>query len=339
MMTDPVFSEALRETVFAILEQPTAPFHEDAVAAEITRLLADCPHVTLEQDSFGNLVARYQRGEAPIRFAFAAHMDHPAWVRNEKDEWEFLGGVPEELRTFPRRNEGDFAVWDLPPPMEESGRIDAPACDDLIGCAAIVAMFRELERREVEGACAALFTRAEEVAFIGAMELAESGLIPHDWQILSIEASPIRPPAVMGEGVIVRVGDRGTIFSPRVTAALAATAAAAQIPHQRCLMSGGVCEGTAYTLAGYECGALCVALGNYHNIGPDQRIAPEFVAWRDVRALAALCATLVQSPAEPVSLAARISENRARHQRFHRPLFVRREEGLPLPVRQADVKA
>ena len=36
---------------------------------------------------------------------------------------------------------------------------------------------------------------------------------------------------------------------------------------QRCLMSGGTCEATAYQLYGYETGGLCIALGNYHNRG------------------------------------------------------------------------
>ena len=42
-------------------------------------------------------------------------------------------------------------------------------------------------------------------------------------------------------------------------------------------MSGGTCEATAYQLYGYRTAALCVALGNYHNCGPDLTIAPEFV--------------------------------------------------------------
>src|SRR2546430_5618973 len=76
-----------------ILAQPTAPFHEDAVRTEIRALLSDCPHVRLEEDAFGNLLALYRRGKAAPRFAFAAHMDHPGYVGRE-----FLGGVPESYR-------------------------------------------------------------------------------------------------------------------------------------------------------------------------------------------------------------------------------------------------
>ena len=81
----------LLEIVRSILGQPTAPFHEDAVRAELRQQLAQCPHVTLEIDDYQNLIARYSHGDAPARYAFAAHMDHPGFV-----DGKFLGGVPKE---------------------------------------------------------------------------------------------------------------------------------------------------------------------------------------------------------------------------------------------------
>src|SRR5215213_993443 len=73
----------------AIVSQPTAPFHEDAVRAEIARQLTPCKSIHLGEDRFGNLIARYQRGKKSPTLAFAAHMDHPGYVGRE-----FLGGVP-----------------------------------------------------------------------------------------------------------------------------------------------------------------------------------------------------------------------------------------------------
>src|SRR5712675_297613 len=110
-----------------ILAQPTAPFHEDAVRAEIRALLSDCRHVTLIEDGFGNLLALYQRGKASPRFAFAAHMDHPAYVGRE-----FLGGVPESYRRKKpaTRKFGAFRMWDLPACEGRAGRIYSRACDD-----------------------------------------------------------------------------------------------------------------------------------------------------------------------------------------------------------------
>src|SRR5215210_1516320 len=120
----------------AILEQPTAPFHEEAVAAEVLRQLAKCPHVKVRRDKFGNLIASYRRGKhAKPRYAFAAHMDHPGWVGSE-----FLGGVPKELLpTGKRKSFGEFAMWDFPAcDLRRDGRLYSRACDDLIGCAVIV---------------------------------------------------------------------------------------------------------------------------------------------------------------------------------------------------------
>jgi endoglucanase len=288
----------LLPTVRALLAQPTAPFHEAAVRAEILRLLAACPHVCVEQDDFGNVLAHYRRGPELARCAFAAHMDHPGFVAGE-----FLGGVSEEYRAThpPVRDFGAFAMWDLPECEEREGRIHSRACDDLIGCAAIVAMFQELEASAAECACYGVFTRAEEVGFIGAIQLARSGLLPRDVTIVSLETSSERAPGAgkMGEGVIVRVGDRTSLFDPDETATLWQIAQDAKIPAQRCLMSGGTCEATAYQLYGYRCAALCVALGNYHNCGPDTRIASEFVAVADVEALAQLCVAAARAGDPP----------------------------------------
>jgi endoglucanase len=46
---------------------------------------------------------------------------------------------------------------------------------------------------------------------------------------------------------------------------------------QRALMAGGTCEATAFQEFGYQTGAVCIALGNYHNCAPNNKIAAEFV--------------------------------------------------------------
>jgi len=280
-------TDSLLALIRSVLAQPTAPFHEDAVRGEILMQLAQCPHVSVSRDPFGNVVARYQRGPAQPRYAFAAHMDHPGYVGEE-----FLGGVPEEYRAKkpPTRDFGAFAMWDLPACEVEDGRIYSRACDDLINCATILALFHELERTQAEASVMGLFSRAEEVGFVGAIYLAKSGEVPHDVTIVSLECSSERSPGAgkMGEGVIVRVGDKTSIFSDAETRALTTLATENKIPYQRCLMSGGTCEATAYQLYGYRAAALCVALGNYHNCGPDTKIEPEFVAMNDVEGMISL---------------------------------------------------
>jgi endoglucanase len=50
---------------------------------------------------------------------------------------------------------------------------------------------------------------------------------------------------------------------------------------QRALMYGGTCEATAYQEFGYQTAAVCVALGNYHNCAPQNKIAAEYVSLAD----------------------------------------------------------
>jgi endoglucanase len=192
-------------------------------------------------------------------------------------------------------------MWDLPACELRDGRVHSRACDDLVGCAAILATFRELERTGVEASVYGLFTRAEEVGFVGAIRLAQAALVPREVTMVSLETSSEKAPGCkMGEGVIVRVGDRTSIFDPTVTATFVELAKRTEIPAQRCLMSGGTCEATAFQLYGYRSGALCVALGNYHNCGPDQRIEAEFVSLSDVQALVRLCVEIARN-SEPLS--------------------------------------
>ncbi len=299
-----------------ILSEPTAPFHEEAVRAKIRELLDGCPGITLSEDPFGNLIALYQGGGKKPEFAFAAHMDHPAYVGRE-----FLGGVPKSYRKLkpPTEKFGPFRMWALPPFQVRNGRIYSRACDDLIGCACIVAMLRELSKKRAKCAAYGLFTRAEEVGFVGAIQLAKRGIIPDETTIISLETSSRKGgPVKMGEGVIVRVGDRTSVFDSAGTARILDAAKSAKIPHQRALMQGGTCEATAYALYNYRTAAMCVALGNYHNCGPSDRIAPEFVNVDDSVAMADLCIALSRSkPADPLAALRRRLEKRMKEYRKH----------------------
>ena len=129
------------EIAEAIMTHPTAPFHEDAVRSDVERRLAELPHVSVERDGFGNLIARYQRGGVSPRLAFVAHMDHPGYVGEQ-----FLGGVPDVyLRKNPAtRSFGPFSMWDLPAFDVRDGVLYSRACDDLVSVAAMVAMLGEL---------------------------------------------------------------------------------------------------------------------------------------------------------------------------------------------------
>lgn len=185
-------------------------------------------------------------------------------------------------------------MWDLDPFSVRARLIHSRACDDLLGCAEILCLFRELEAQKANAHCFGLFTRAEEVGFVGAIKLAQARILPTDVTILSLETSTPRGTAEIGKGPIVRVGDKVSSFDGQATARLLSAAADEEIPVQRCLLDGGTCEATAYQLYGYTCAAASLALGNYHNVTPEGKIAEEFVAIDDFVGMVRLCVALVR---------------------------------------------
>lgn len=286
-----------------LLKQPTAPFHEYHVRAEIEALLKKCPHVKLKRDRFGNLLATYKNGKAKSKptWVLAAHMDHPGFVKpagsTKRDEWEFLGGVPQEcveagVKRGLRKAKGRIATWDFPVKVTNS-RIEATACDDLIGCAAIVMTFLELARLNIQTTVHAAFTRAEEVGWLGAWQLAQKWPFGKDSVFLSLETSRPVNGAVMGGGPVIRVGDRVSIFDSEAVAVLMTTAKEQGIRVQRCLLDAGACEATAVQAAGIRSAGISISLGNYHNLNDARQIAPEYVMMDDLKSLIALMKALV----------------------------------------------
>jgi hypothetical protein len=78
-----------------LLKQPTAPFHEYHVRAEIEALLKGCPHVKLKRDKFGNLLATYKNGKSKSKptWVLGAHMDHPALSSNRPAARSVMSGI------------------------------------------------------------------------------------------------------------------------------------------------------------------------------------------------------------------------------------------------------
>lgn len=182
---------------------------------------------------------------------------------------------------------GDFGSWDLVPYALKDGVVSSKSIDDLGGCAVAASVVDAAARARLPVTVMALFTRGEEAGFIGALGAVRSGLIPRRARIVNVEASSCRVPGVAaGAGPIVRTGDRMMTFDPGITLAL--TQAAERISSQdrefrfqRALMTGGACEATAFTLAGYRCGAMALPLVNYHNMSPRGRIAAERIHLAD----------------------------------------------------------
>jgi endoglucanase len=151
-----------------------------------------------------------------------------------------------------------------------------------------------------------LLTRAEEVGFAGAIAACGSGLIPHDALLINLENSKSDPTdSPIGGGPIVRVGDRQSTFDPDATYRLGRLAQhladqpspQGQTPFafQRKLMPGGICEASAFVAWGYRAGALCLPLGNYHNMDETTgRIAAEHIALADFDRLVTLLTALAR---------------------------------------------
>ena len=175
------------------------------------------------------------------------------------------------------------------------------ACDDLGGAAACLEMLRRLGRRPPKSPVAVLLTRAEEEGFIGCIAACEHRtLLRKSDRVIAIECSSEQPAAPQGGGVIIRVGDRASIFNSALTYFLGQQAEELKridrnFRYQRALMPGGVCEATVYDVYGYTAASLCVALGNYHNMDVNRgKIAPEFIDAADWRNMVKLFVRLVE---------------------------------------------
>ena len=85
---------------------------------------------------------------------------------------------------------------------------------------------------------------------------------------------------------MIRVGDAVSSFDPEGEALLLVARNTLQSrisgrPVQRQLMSGGTCEATGFGKRGYRTTGVALPLGNYHNQGPDDTIAAEYISARD----------------------------------------------------------
>lgn len=278
---------------------PTASGLEGQVAAWVETWVGRRDDLKLARDSGGNLFVT-QKGRKKHAPVFAvAHMDHPAFVITDEDgSFEFRGGVDEAYFADARidvvsRLDGptgrvtsydpgsrtgtahflsnvqpdDIAMWRFANRRQKQGLFRAPACDDLAGAAAALAALDKARQDPELRHYGVMLTRAEEVGLIGAIHAAKHQTIPENARLLSIETSRELPNARIGDGPIIRIGDRSTVFDREMSNRISRAVAAAGIRHQRKLMDGGGCEATAFGVYGYEATGLCLALGNWHNRG------------------------------------------------------------------------
>ena len=180
------------------------------------------------------------------------------------------------------------AVFDLPDFELADGVITMRAVDDLAGCASIIAALERVVRAGEDADVYAVFTRAEEAGLYGARLAAESGALPEDTLVVSVESSSVIPGVAQGDGPIIRTGDRASTFDDEAEQVLvvAAEALGDGFAVQRQLMTGGTCEATAFGRFGYRVTGLAFPLGNYHNAttsipDPDGGVGAEYIRLSD----------------------------------------------------------
>jgi endoglucanase len=250
---------------------------------------------TLLADFRGGVMAEYVRG-AKVRF-----FDGERNIRGVVTTTEQRGKSPVPHRTTVRVDApvapGSIGMFDLPPARVRGHKFHARVCDDLAGLAAALTALDELHRARPHprASVALLVTRAEEVGFIGAVAAAkDASLLRKSDLVISIECSSVQPVAPQGNGVILRVGDRTSVFNSGLMYFLNERARELakrdkSFAFQRALMPGGSCEGTVFDAWGYPTGGVCLPLVNYHNMDrATKRLAPEVIDLRDWRSMVKL---------------------------------------------------
>ena len=314
----------LLELLQRLLSLPTVPFHERFVSSFLCEELEKAD-IAFQQDSYGNIVAGGDKKNSMAYVAHMDHPGFEVVEAREgraKADW-FGGvdasyfasarvviydqssgavrarGVVEKVSKNPQGRvekmtlrikgsaaRGDFGTWDLVPFRRRGELIYTKGADDLVGCAVILCVLKELKKRGIRDGVKGVFTRAEEQGFIGTLGMIQSGFFPASTRIISVETSKALPGVVLGGGPVIRLGDRTSMFDHQMVLFMDHVARELQkrdrhFLYQRRVMDGGTCEATPYQLKGHVTGGIAVPLHNYHNQGRE-RIGPEGVHLKDV---------------------------------------------------------
>jgi putative aminopeptidase FrvX len=255
---------------------------------------------TLEADFHGGVLREYAAG-AKVRF-----FDGQEQVRGRIEsaiagrDGRYTKRVTVRMsRPVPA---GALGMFDQGEGRARGRRFYSRVCDNLAGAAAALGMLEALHRRPPIAPVAVLLTRGEEAGFVGAIAAClHPTLLKKTDRMVIIECSAQQPYAPQGEGAIIRVGDRTSIFNSDLTYFITQQAGQLALKdesfrYQRALMPGGTCEATVYDVYGFVASSICIALGNYHNMTPVRgKIGPEYVDLQDWRNMLRLFVHLARS--------------------------------------------
>jgi endoglucanase len=280
--------------------------HLDHPAFVVTAVYEKGQSAFLELEFRGGVATPYFKGAKLEVFDRSTKRSVNATITAVHDKKEHFQRVTAKLplsSTARTIAPGSIARWKLPKATITRGIAHTHACDDLAAVAAALVAFDEIIKHPQCSNVSLLFTRAEEIGFIGAIGAARAKTIPKGARLLCLENSRSFPhDSPIGAGPIVRVGDKASVFSPELTNRVSdiAAAHAKKHPHfryQRKLMPGGTCEATAFSAFGITSTCICLPLGNYHNMQKiDEvaagkaraRIGREFISTNDFHGLVEL---------------------------------------------------
>jgi putative aminopeptidase FrvX len=347
-----------------VLRHPTAPYFEHAVRAEVESVCREYGLRHRRDDFGNVIVELKTAvaGRPVVLAAHMDHPGFEIVKPLGQQRWlaRFRGGVPDQYfrrglrvrlmpgnitarltsrvnhheRWFalraarPATTRPEFATWDLKDFQVRNRRLYSRACDDLIGVVTVLATLVDLKASRARVNVIGLLSRAEEVGFHGALAAAsESGrraCLPKNALVISLETSRELPGVEIGQGVILRVGDRASVFDAQAMRFLSEVSGELkrrrqEFRFQRGLMSGGTCEATAFQELGFQTAAVCVGLGNYHNCGERNRIRAEYVDIGDVGTMVNLLAEAARRMADFRELVGRLPQRLRRLLREARP--------------------
>ncbi len=335
-----IMKNPLIDITSQLLSLPTAPFKENSVRDFILDFCSQ-RKMGLRQDEFGNLIVFAKKKYPTGSLAFISQMDHPGFIVEKKatkgsttalfyggwDQQQFKA-VPVSISTAqgpviaqvsdwsPAAKDkanratltlsgevspGDPGMWDIEPFREENGFIYGRACSNLIGCALILNLIDSFARKSLPLSFYAIFTVSKEAGHNGAKYVCSSEILPKKVISISVETSRALPVAPIGEGVVIRVGDSQSIFTPEITQFLLETSQQIQtrdkeFKFQRKLMDTEKCEGSIFFNFNYRTGAIAIPLGNYYNQNVESgKTDAEYVSVFDMECAAKLMSKLVDN--------------------------------------------
>jgi len=233
-------------------------------------------------DYFKGAAVSVMTSEGVVKGKISRKKLNKKWMKKPAFEIEFKEKDKKKVRV------GDFGWYDLVPFRLDGDLIYTKSADNLASAAVLLELLACLKRKRKNVDVTCLFTRAEEVGFIGCAAFANANILSSDVPVIVVECSSAASGGIkIGAGPVIRVGDKMTSYDSGMDRWLSNIAGKIsskdkKFRFQRALLAGGTCEASLWTLRRRPAGGLAFPLGNYHNNGK-RGYAPEFISRDDYK--------------------------------------------------------